>query len=72
MNSELAPLLKLGRAERIQLVEDIWDSIVEEKDTAGVSVEKRDELRERKARFLNDPSSGKTWEEVKARARSQE
>ena len=30
MNTEFEPLFKLSRAERLQLVEDLWDSIVQE------------------------------------------
>ncbi len=30
MKTEFAPLFKLGRAERLQLVEDLWDSIAQE------------------------------------------
>jgi putative addiction module component (TIGR02574 family) len=32
MNPEFAPLFELGRAERLQLVEDLWDSLVEESE----------------------------------------
>ncbi len=71
MNAEFADLFKLGRAERLQLVEDLWDSIAEESDPLPVSEEKRDELRRRKTRFLQHPASGRTWEQVKERARSQ-
>jgi putative addiction module component (TIGR02574 family) len=71
MNAEFAPLLKLSRAERLQLVEDLWDSLAEEDSKLPVSDEKRDELRRRKERFLQHPDSGRTWEQVKQRARSQ-
>ena len=37
MNTEFEPLFKLSRAERIQLVEDLWDSIVEEEAELSVS-----------------------------------
>lgn len=70
MNSEFADLFKLGRAERIQLVEDLWDSIAEEGSPSPVSAEKREELRRRRQRFLQHPQSGRTWEQVKERARS--
>ena len=63
MNTEFEPLFKLSRAERLQLVEDLWDSNVQE--------QKRAELRRRKERFLQHPSSGRTWEQVKQRARTQ-
>ncbi len=41
MNIEFADLFKLGRAERLQLVEDLWDSIVEEEASLLASDEKR-------------------------------
>ena len=70
MKAEFAPLFKLGLAERIQLVEDLWDSIVQDDSLPPVSEEKRAELRRRKERFLAHPASGRTWEQVKQRARS--
>ena len=69
MNTEFSQLFKLGRAERLQLVEDLWDSIVQEEE-ADLPIQdwKRDELRRRKERFLEHPSSGRTWDQVKALA----
>ncbi len=71
MESEFAPLFKLGRAERLQLVEDLWDSIAQESDNLPVSDAKVAEVRDRKRRFLQDPESGRSWEEVKKRARAE-
>jgi len=71
MNSEFAPLFKLSRAERLQLVEDLWDSIAQEHAKSPVSPTKRNELRRRKARFLRRPASGRTWAQVKRHARAQ-
>jgi len=71
MNTEFEPLLKLSRAERLQLVEDLWDSLVQEEAELPVSEEKRDELRRRKERFSQHPASGRTWEQVKHNARTQ-
>jgi putative addiction module component (TIGR02574 family) len=65
MRTEFAPIFKLGRAERPQLVEDLWDSIVEEDAQLPVPEWKRTELKERKERFSRHPSSGRTWEQVK-------
>jgi len=72
MNPEFAQLFQLGRAERLQLVEDLWDSIVQEDADLPVSDWKRDELRRRKERYLKHPASGCAWEEVKAQARAAE
>lgn len=71
MNTEFEPLFRLSRAERLQLVEDLWDSLVQEDEELSVSNEKRVELRRRKERFLQHPASGRTWEQVKHRARTQ-
>jgi len=70
VTTELAPLLKLNRAERLQLVEDLWDSIAQE-DTTDLPIPdwKREELRRRKVRFLQHAEAGHTWEEVQRNAR---
>jgi putative addiction module component (TIGR02574 family) len=54
-------------SERIQLVEDIWDSIADE--TSGglpLSPEQRAELHRRRAEHEDDPSSGVPWEQIRA------
>ena len=71
MNAEFAPLFKLARAERLQLVEDLWDSIAQEGEESPVPESQLEELRRRKARFLAHPETGRTWEQVKQRARTQ-
>jgi putative addiction module component (TIGR02574 family) len=69
MNPEFAPLFKLARAERLQLVEDLWDSIALEDAQLPVADWKLEELRQRKQRFHEHPGSARTWEQVKERAR---
>ena len=44
MDTTLDPLLKLPRAERIQLVEDLWDSIAREDSELPVLDSHREEL----------------------------
>jgi putative addiction module component (TIGR02574 family) len=66
----IAPIFKLGRAERLQLVEDLWDSIAEEDAQLPGPEWKRAELRQRKERCSRHPSSGRNWEQVKQRARA--
>jgi putative addiction module component (TIGR02574 family) len=70
MNTEFAPIFKLGRAERLQLVEDIWDSLVAEGNADPVSYAKRNELRRRKEAYAQNPASGIAWTDVKKCARS--
>ena len=69
MNTEFAPIFKLGRAERLQLVEDIWDSLVAEGNPDPISDSKRNELRHRKEQYAQNPTSGIAWTDVKQRAR---
>ena len=74
MNSDMkAPVrsvFDLSPAEKLQLVEDLWDSIAAEDANEPVSDEKILELRRRKEHYRNHPNSGRTWEEVKSRARA--
>ena len=67
MNPEFSSLFKLGRAERLQLVEDLWDSIAMEDGNLPMPGWKADELRQRKERFTQNPDSGRSWEEIKQR-----
>jgi putative addiction module component (TIGR02574 family) len=60
--------LKLSVSERIQLVEDIWDSIAAEESTAvDLSQAQMDELHRRVAAHRADPSTAIPWEEVRSK-----
>jgi putative addiction module component (TIGR02574 family) len=60
--------LKLSVSERIQLVEDIWDSIAAEaSETIELSQAQIDELHRRAAEHHADPSTAVPWEQVRAR-----
>jgi putative addiction module component (TIGR02574 family) len=63
---DLSQLLELPPAERLQLVEAIWDSLREIPDAVPVSDELRDELDRRLAAYYAQPSSARPWEEIKA------
>ncbi|MEK6794800.1 MAG: addiction module protein [Spirochaetota bacterium] len=54
-------------AERLLLVEDIWDSIAEEQNALPFDAGIKAVLEERLAALKADPSAGSTWEEVKKR-----
>lgn len=69
VNPQLAPIFQLSRAEKLQLVEELWDSIAEEESRQPVqplAQWKIDELIRRKEAFEKDPSKARTWEQVKA------
>ena len=60
--------MKLSVSERIQLVEDIWDSIAAEAaDTVELSQAQKDELHRRVAAHRADPSTAIPWEQVRSK-----
>jgi putative addiction module component (TIGR02574 family) len=63
----LSEILKLSVSERIQLVEDNWDSIAAETDTLPLTDAERAELDRRLADAEANPGVGTPWEDLKAR-----
>lgn len=73
MNNSLPPeILKLNIAERIQLVEDIWDSISTTTQEIDLTEAQKTELDNRLEAFKQNPESGSTWEQVKQRLQNHE
>lgn len=60
-------IFNLSVAERLTLVEDIWDSIAKDADEMELSQELRDELDRRMEEHRNDPEAGVTWEKLDSR-----
>lgn len=60
-------VLELSVSERIQLVEDIWDSIAKAPAPAPLTEAQRQELDRRREGHRKNPTSGSTWTEVKRR-----
>jgi putative addiction module component (TIGR02574 family) len=58
---------RLSLAERILLVEEIWDSIAAEAEGLEVPQSHKDELDRRLAAYHTDPHAGSSWEAVKSR-----
>ena len=63
----LADVLELSVAERIQLAEDIWDTIPKASETPKITDAQRAELDRRLEAHRKNPDAGSSWEEVKAR-----
>lgn len=63
----LTDVLALPIAERLKLIETIWDSISEIPEAVHVSPAQQRELDRRLDDYLRDPASGSPWHEVKAR-----
>lgn len=54
-------VLGLSLAERVQLVEDIWDSILEMPEALVLTAQQKTELDSRLAAYHLDPTEGKPW-----------
>ncbi len=68
-NALVAEILELPVAERMRLVEAIWDSISAAPESLPLTQWQREELDRRLADYEADPTSGSTLEEVFARIR---
>lgn len=62
-------LLSLSIAERIQLVEDIWDSIASVPGAVHLSEEQKVELDRRLDEYHADPAKGSPWNVIRDRIR---
>lgn len=65
MNVEYADLLKLSPSERLLLAQDLWDSLTPE--DVPLSDSQKAELDRRKALYQDNPTSGRSWEDVQRR-----
>ena len=63
-------ILNLSVSERILLVEDIWDSIVEVPEALQLTSEQQAELDRRLDAYHRDPTVGSPWADVLSRIRS--
>lgn len=66
----IADIEQLSVAERIQLVEDIWDTIAADPERIQITDAQRRELDRRLDAYRQNPGGGASWEEVKARITS--
>jgi putative addiction module component (TIGR02574 family) len=63
----LKEALHLRPDERIQLVEDIWDSIAAEPEVLPLTEAQKKELDRRLERVRRNPDAGSPWSEVRKR-----
>ena len=63
-------LFKLSAAERLELVEELWDSLSDDDEALALSDEQREDLERRLAEADADPTGGSPWEEVRERIRN--
>jgi putative addiction module component (TIGR02574 family) len=63
----LSDVLELPVAERLKLVEAIWDSIAEAPEALILTEAQRAELDRRLEEYEQNPDEGSPWSEVKAK-----
>ena len=66
----ISDVMSLSIPERIQMVEDIWDSIAELPDEIPLTKEDKAELDRRLDAYHQNPSEGSPWGMVRERIRS--
>ncbi len=67
MRSTDVDISKLSIAERIQLAEDLWDSVAAETGGLPLTEAQAAELDHRLAQLVRDPEAGDPWEVVRGR-----
>ena len=65
----ISDLLDLSISERIQLVEDLWDSIAAVPEAIPLTKAQKEELDRRLDAYHKNPDAGSPWELVKERVR---
>jgi len=65
MTTALQQLESLSVPERVQLVEDLWDSIARSNAQIPIPQWQKDELARRKRDYLRHPELGLPWPKVK-------
>ena len=59
----------LSVADRLRLLEEIWESLAESPEAIPVTGAQRKELARRRREHARTPSAAKSWAEVRARLR---
>jgi putative addiction module component (TIGR02574 family) len=67
MSTVLKRALSLNVADRLQLIEELWDSLAVTPEAIPVTDAQRKELARRRRAHARNPSAAKSWEEVRAK-----
>jgi putative addiction module component (TIGR02574 family) len=69
MSTQLSDILQLTVAERIQLAEDIWDSVAAFPEAIPLTNAQKEELDRRLQASAESPNEGISWDELKDKLR---
>jgi putative addiction module component (TIGR02574 family) len=67
----IAEILELPPAERVAIVQEIWESMLEHPDNLEITAAQRDELERRWVDLQQNPDDGESWEDVKKSLQSE-
>jgi putative addiction module component (TIGR02574 family) len=70
VSTGVTSVFDLSPAEKLQLVEDLWDDLAATPEAVPVYEWQKQELARRKANLTARPASGLSWEEIMQRVRS--
>jgi putative addiction module component (TIGR02574 family) len=71
MASRLGDIEQLTVAERLQLIQELWDSIAASPEELPLTEAQCEELDRRLEAYRRNPDGGASWDEVKARITTQ-
>jgi putative addiction module component (TIGR02574 family) len=63
----MVKLYKLSTAEKMELADALWESVLDDQNNVEITEEQRQELDKRLAQYELDKENGDTWEIVRAR-----
>jgi putative addiction module component (TIGR02574 family) len=69
MSTQLSDILQLTIAERIQLAEDIWDSVAAFPEAIPLTDAQKEELDRRLQAYAQNPNEGISWDELRDKLR---
>lgn len=72
MSTQLSDILQLTIAERIQLAEDIWDSVAAFPEAIPLTDAQKEELDRRLQAYSENPNEGISWDELRDKLRKSE
>lgn len=58
-------ILELPAAERVELAQQIWESVFEHPDGIPLTAAQKEELERRWTAFQQNPDEGEAWDDVK-------
>jgi putative addiction module component (TIGR02574 family) len=67
MSVSIEEILNLSVKKRLEVIEEIWDSIASDDDAVPLTSAQRKELDRRRAEHKADPSATVPWSEVRSR-----